>query len=129
MLVQIEAPQAALLPLNEVLRQAQQYARGDAPLNPRDDELRPKLQQEVAQLKALERQQWRLLRVLPMFLVMTLVILAAAVLGLLYVDQVATWRWTPWLLWIAAGWLVAGPTWMVVTATLLHRATDLLGQD
>jgi hypothetical protein len=71
---------------------------------------------------ALAVQQQGLLWALRGFLIVTLVILGAAVVGFLYVDQATTWAWTPWLLWIAGSWLAVGPIIVVLTAARLRRA-------
>jgi hypothetical protein len=56
----------------------------------------------------------------------TLIILGAAVVSFLYVDQAKAWGWTPWLLWIAGGWLAVGPIIVVLTAAGLPRAVVVL---
>jgi len=108
-----EAPQIAQR-MNQLLTSMQHG--GDAVILPEHDRL-------DARLKALPGEQRRLLWALRIFLVVTLIILGAAVMGFLYVDQAKAWGWTPWLLWIAGGWLAVGPIIVVLTPPRLPRAT------
>jgi hypothetical protein len=68
------------------------------------------------------RRQRPLLWVLRIFLVVTLIIAGAAVVGFRYIPELTTCAWTPWLPWIAGGWLVVGPSIVVLTAARLPRA-------
>ena len=74
----------------------------------------------------MRHRQHQLLWVLRVFLVVTLIILGAAVVGFLYVDQAKASIWTPTLLWIAGGLLAGGPIIVVWVAAKLPRAMVLL---
>jgi hypothetical protein len=89
--------------------------RGDASIRPR-----------VETYDALRRTQRPLLCVLDVFLVVTLLILGAAVIGFQYIPKLTTCAWTTWLLRIAGGWLVVGPSIVIFTAARLPRAIVML---
>ena len=74
----------------------------------------------------LHSDQQCLLWTLRFFLLVTLAILGAAVVGFLYVDQARAWVWTPWLLWIAGGWLAVGPIIVVFVAARVPRTLVVL---
>lgn len=89
-------------------------------------ETHPKDDPTYARLTRLQGEEWGLLGILRSFLIVTLIILGAAVVAFLYVDQAKGWAWTPWLLWIAGGSLVVGPILVVWVAARLARATIAL---
>jgi hypothetical protein len=94
------------------------------------EEQKSKLGSLLPRLKALPGAQRQLLWTLRIFLFGTLATLGAAVVGFLYVDQAKAWVWTPWLLWIAGGWLAAGPIIVVLTAARLPRTpVEDVGKD
>jgi MFS family permease len=64
---------------------------------------------------ALRHEQNRLVGVLSAFLVVTLaVILAPAIVGIIHVEWLKTWPWTPTLLYIASALLAIGPVSLVI---------------
>jgi hypothetical protein len=93
----------------------------------------PKVQRVNATLRprletydAVRRTQCPLLWVLRGFLVVTLIILGAAVVGFLYVDRATTWACTPRLLWVAGVLLAGGPIIVILVAARLPRTTFAL---
>lgn len=76
---------------------------------------------------ALRRRQWGLLWVLNVFLLVTLSIAGLAFVGFWYINELTTYAWTPWLPWIAGGWLAVGPMIVVlVAARLPHDIEEML---
>jgi hypothetical protein len=63
--------------------------------------------------RALPDEQRQLMRVLCIFLMGTLLILAASIISFAHVDCLATWAWTPRLLYVASTWLAGAPLWVV----------------
>jgi hypothetical protein len=58
-------------------------------------------------------QRW-LMRVLRVFLFVTLVIiLAPAIIGIVHAEGLKTWVWTPMLLYVASAWLAIAPICVV----------------
>jgi hypothetical protein len=64
---------------------------------------------------ALSNEQQRLIWSLRVFLVVTLVvILAPAIVGLVFVGELSAWAWTPWLIGVASALLAIAPTIVVL---------------
>jgi hypothetical protein len=75
-----------------------------------------------AQWQALTNNEKRLMTVLVLFLVVTLVlILAPAIVGIVHVEWLKTWPWTPTLLYVASALLAIAPTYVVVMAARSTR--------
>jgi hypothetical protein len=66
-------------------------------------------------------QRW-LMCTLSVFFVVTLVfILVPAIVGLVHVDWLKTWMWTPWLIYVASALLAITSTYVVLTAARSSR--------
>jgi hypothetical protein len=75
-----------------------------------------------ARWRALTNNEQRLMTVLVLFLVVTLVlILAPAIVGIVHVEWLKTWLWTPTLLYVAGALLAIAPTCVVVMAARSTR--------
>jgi hypothetical protein len=86
----------------------------------------PTLEPLKTRFDALPHEQQRLMAVLGVFLVVTLaVILAPAIVGIVYVDQLKTWAWTPRLIGAASAWLGLAPVWVVWQAARSIRQVTL----
>jgi pheromone shutdown protein TraB len=84
-------------------------------------EAKPQLEAGLTRIQELANHQRRLLWMLRVFLVVTLILLGAAVVGFLDADQVSGWRGTPWLLRAAGAWLAGGPIMVMLMAAPLPR--------
>jgi hypothetical protein len=82
-----------------------------------EQEVQPALQATRQRGRHLPGEQQRLLRVLRIFLGVTLIILLAAIVGFLFVDQIKHRWWTPWALGLASLALVWFPFVVVFVAS------------
>jgi hypothetical protein len=80
--------------------------------------------------EALTAQQWWLIYLLAIFLTVTLMlILVPAIVGLLYLNQLAAWPWIQWWVYGASAWLGLIPTVIMwQAARYMARSTRRRGQ-
>lgn len=124
-------PEAMTLPIEPLIAAAQGYADEDlnavAAANVRAmGYSERRVQQKIAEI--LRRRtplaselRW-LMCTLSVFLVVTMVfILVPAIVGLVHVDWLKTWAWTPWLIYVASALLAITSTSVVLTAARSSR--------
>jgi hypothetical protein len=77
---------------------------------------------------ALMAEQRQLIDQLAVFIAVTLVTLALAIVGFVHVNRLATWAWTPCLLYGASALLVIIPGWVMVQVAIdMARSTRMRG--
>jgi hypothetical protein len=127
--------EASIVPTNDLIKMARSFAVADLlaeqhPSGMPVDEMQRRQQRAkgiIGRWDARKNKQKWLMRALHVFLFVTLVvILAPAIVGLVHVDWLKTWPWTPTLLWIAAILLAGGPIIVVWIAARLRRTLVLL---
>ncbi len=105
-------PDTMALPIARIIQATRSVADGTWS-HPGAPEVRAKCQRIVPQWGDLQGQQRRLMVVLISFLLGTLVLLAAAIVGIACVKQLENLTWPLWLVYVASVWLAGAPVYVV----------------
>jgi len=90
------------------------------------EDIQPMVRSALARWNALPIEQQRLMRVLSVFLVVTLACILPAIVGIVHAEWLKTWPWTPWLLYMAGAWLTGAPAYVVWQAARPIRTLTIL---